>query len=308
MKKSALFVALFIAHICFAQTEAQTTIVIPKVPVAELPIEPTKTTRVDSDEKYSDNNFGVSLFSLGGLDRSQITNGNGDTPSMYFFENYLSFSYKIKKDFRLEARYSFNYSTAGTDKSGKDATDKADTRDASLLMGFSRVFEDYLPENVSYSFKPRLYLPTSEKSKAQGMITSLRLENVFKIYTNKYSFFRFGIAPHYFFQRSTAYVDDRGNVKTTDMFQLKTAGEYNWSLSKRFSIKPGFEFDDSWSNSSSANNGKEYRNTLIDYRLGLEVKFGRPLSFTVGYSHRKDLLKTDEFTDGFTLMTNATLY
>lgn len=262
----------------------------------------------DSSTESGRSKFGVSLFSLGGAARAQLENTIDNNPSFYFFENYLQFSYRPEKDFRVAFRYSFNYSTSGVDKLGKVADDKADTRDMSLLMTFNNVFEDYMPSNVTYKFQPRLYLPTSEKSKAQGMITSLRLENEMKIYTAKYSNFRFWLNPHYFFQRSTAYLDDKGRARTTDMFQLKHGIDYNWSFHKTFSLVPGYEVEDSWSNASSANNKDEFRSTLIDYRLGLEIRVARPLKFTLGYGHRKDLIKTDQFEDSFTLMTNLNLY
>jgi hypothetical protein len=303
MKKSALIAALIVTNFCFAQTETTTTTSTP----TEF-VKPTSTI-IDSnqidDVRYSDNDFGFSLFSLGGMDRTQITDGSG-TPSMYFFENFLSLSYKIRENVRFSARYSFNYSTAGINKYGDDVTDMADTRDASLLLGFSHLFEDYLPEYLSYSFQPRLYLPTSEKSKAQGTITSLRLENTLKIYTQRYSYLRLWVKPHYFFQKSTVYLNENGWARTTDMLELKTGAEYSWSLNKTFSLKPGFEIEDNWSNASSASNLKEYRTTDIDYRFGVEYRVMKALSFTLGYGHKKDLIRTDEFTDGFTLMTNAT--
>lgn len=268
----------------------------------------TETKTADASDDSGRSKFGVSLFSLGGAARAQLENTIDNSPSFYFFENYLQFSYRPQKDMRLAFRYSFNYSTSGVDKLGKVADDKADTRDMSLLLTVYNVFEDYLPSNMTYKFQPRLYLPTSEKSKAQGMITSLRLENEVKVYTAKYSNFRFWLNPHYFFQRSTAYLDDRGRARTTDMFQLKHGIDFNWSFHKTFSLVPGYEVEDSWSNASSANSKEEFRGTLIDYRLGLEIRVARPLKFTLGYGHRKDLIKTDQFEDSFTLMTNLNLY
>lgn len=266
-------------------------------------------TNTDPDSQSSGSGrYRVHLFSLGGIDRTQIENMNDRQQSMYFFENYLQLAYKFRKDARMALRYSFNYSTAGYDRTGKDLTDKADTRDMSILLTYYDVFEDYLPASVSYSFQPRLYLPTSEKSKMQGMISALRLENVVKYYVGRYDYFRFWVAPTYYFQRSTAYVDSNNKIKTTDMMGVKHGASYSYNINKFFSLAPGFEFEDEWSNTSEVNNRDEFRNTTVDYRLGLEMRPMKRLMFTLGYGHRKDLIKTDNFNDTFTLMTNLALY
>jgi hypothetical protein len=272
---------------------------------AALPVQSTQFKVSDFEKKNSP--WGVSFFSIGGIDRSQITSGSGQQ-SMYFFEDYLSLTYKVSKDFRLSARYSFNYSTAGSDKFGKDVTDRIDTRDMSLLMTFSNIFENILPANMTLKFQPRLYLPTSENSKNQGEIASLRIENEARINLKKNSSLRLWINPQYYFQRVTTYLDDKNKFKGTDNYASKHGAEYNYDLNSIFSIKPGFEIEDAWVNSSVANNNPEYRKTNIDYRLGLGITVSKPLSFTVGYGHKKDLIKTDEYSDGFTLMTVATLY
>ncbi len=290
------------------QADAQTT----TEASAAVPVKVDTTTTSNSSSSFDNENdrskFGILFFSIGGIDRSQLTDGSGNTPSMYFFEDFLAFSYKVSKDFRISARYSFNYSTSGTDKFNNDVNDKADTRDMSLLLSWANVFEDYLPDNMVYKFQPRLYLPTSEKSKAEGLISSLRLENESKIFLSRHSYFRLWLAPHYFFERSTAYTNDKGKPRATEMFAVKHGAEFSYDLNKTFALKPGFEVEDTWSNSSSSNMLSEFRGTNIDYRFGLEIKVAKPLSFTIGYDHKKDLIKTDEYADGFTLMTIATLY
>ncbi len=307
-----LIVSLLLGSYSFAQTE---TTVAPSAETAAtvLPTQTSQNTSSDMDDNSNiQGRFRVSLFSLGGVDRSQITSGSDQLPSMYFFENYLSFAYKISKDFRMAARYSFNYSTAGTDRDNAEVTDKADTRDMSFLLTWYNLFEDSLPLAMSYKFQPRLYLPTSEKSKAQGMISSLRLENELKYFTDRYSNIRLAITPQYYFQRSTAYLttnkSGRPSTRTTEMFMLKHSLEYSHNINKLFSAKVGYEIEDEWSNASPINNRDEYRTTAIDYRLGIEYRPSRKLNFTLGYGHNRDLIQIGKFRDGFTLMTNAALF
>lgn len=251
----------------------------------------------------------LSLFSLGGLDKKQLEKISDEAQSMYFFENYFQLAYKFQKDQRIALRYSFNYSTAGKDRSGKDMTDKADTRDLSILMTFYDLFEDVLPTNMSYKFQPRMYLPTSEKSKAQGQISSLELENEFKIFTDRYSYIRTWFEPRYYFQKNTTYINLGGRAAVTDMFQAKHGAEYSHNLGKMFSAAVGFEFDDSWSNASPSNNLFEKHETTVDYRLGLEMRFFKQLKFTLGYGQRNDLVRTNtEPSETLTLMTNASIY
>ncbi len=314
MKNALLLIAsLLMANLVFAQTETTTVSPAEAVVVPTTTVPSTQNTSSDMDDNSNiQGRFRVSLFSLGGVDRTQLTNGSDQIPSMYFFENYLSFAYKISKDFRMAARYSFNYSTAGSDRDNKDVTDKADTRDMSLLLTWYNLLEDSLPLSMTYKFQPRLYLPTSEKSKAQGMISALRLENELKYFTDRYSNFRLAISPEYYFQRSTAYVTENrfGGVstKTTDMFLLKHSLEYSHNVNKLFSLKVGYEVEDEWSNESEINRKDEYRKTAIDYRLGVEFRPSKKLNFTLGYGHNRDLIQIGQFRDGFTLMTNAALF
>lgn len=72
----------------------------------------------------------VTLFSLGGISDQQFKNAD---PSMEFFDNYISFNYKVNRSFRISVRPAFGYSVAGYNKYGDQVTNSIRTRDFSLV-------------------------------------------------------------------------------------------------------------------------------------------------------------------------------
>lgn len=255
--------------------------------------------------------FSITLFSLGGYDDKQFHNAD---PSMDFFDNYVSFNYKINRDFRISARPAFGYSTAGINTYGDKVENKMRTRDFSLVAKFSNLLEDYISAEFDLSNQFRLYLPTSDASKDSGMIARLRYELETKYHFNRGVNVRYYAKPSYFFQRSTVYLDNSNpnrpnSVKTTSKIDIEHGGELNYDLNKVFALKPGFEVQEKWSNSSAAEFKDEYHACTIRTQLGLEIAPSRNLNFTIGIQSTKDLILTDKDAEtGYTLMTNATLF
>jgi hypothetical protein len=255
--------------------------------------------------------FSITLFSLGGYSDKQFRNAH---PSMDFFDDYISFNYKINRDFRISARPAFGYATAGTNIYGDETSDRMRSRDFSLVAKFTNLFDDYLPARASYSNQYRLYLPTSDASRDTGMIARLRYEM-----EGKYNFthgmnIRFYAKPSYYFQRSTVYFSNvnpkyPNSVYTTPKIDLEHGGEFTYDLSKVFALKPNFEFQESWSNTSDAESKDEYHKTTVRTGIGLEIAPSRGMNFTVGIDSTRDLIATDKTPEtGYTLMTNLELY
>jgi hypothetical protein len=75
-----------------------------------------------------------------------------------------------------------------------------------------------------------------------------------------------------------------------------------------FSLKPGLNFVESWSNKSAANRMATKRGSVVDYRLGLEVRATRDISFTVGLQNEQDLLAQKADTLSYSLLTGGTFF
>lgn len=275
-------------------------------------------------DRSSSKKFGISFYTLGGVDDAALRDltKTGDGASYTIYDSYISFNYKPSKDLRFALRPAFGYTTAGLTYRGPgdtrtyDNTNKIIQRDFSIAMAQYNFLEDYMPSNLSLKSEFRLYLPTSDGSKAEGMIARLRYEIEGRYYIGRYDHIRYFLKPSYYFQRNRVSQDSFGNLRTTKDFDVVHGGEYNYNLNKTFSIKPGFEVEDNWSHASSVNKcGSSLspcegnRKTTIDYRLGLEVRVAREFNFTLGIGDKRDLINTSRSKQvGYTLLTNAVLF
>lgn len=273
----------------------------------------------DDPDYYSKSSFGAMFYSLGGYDDSQLRNPD---PSLSVYDAYLSLSWKMQNDIRLSLLPTFGYTTAGKDNRGNDAADKFYWRDFSISVAQNRLFEDSLPAAWSLKQKARLYLPTSDGSKEEGMIARLRLELETRYNLDRYSSIRMYLKPSYYFQRSKSYLSGT-KVKASKMIDSEHGAEVNWSLNKYFSIKPGFEIKEKWANTSETNasdlkyydtklnewvnnNGTHF--TEINSRLGFEIRPNRDMNFTLGIQEARDL--TDPSAPpvtSYSLLTNIVL-
>lgn len=258
-------------------------------------------------QKKAPSAFSVTYFLIGGQTLNEQDN---EMSSFDVFDSYLSFNYRINPDFRISARPTFGYALSGRNKFGDEVNDKARIRDFSFVAAFSNVAEDYLPASTSYRFAPRLYLPTSDGSKDEGMIARLRLENEFRWNFARFSDLRIYAKPSYYFQRTTAFIQpSNGRSRTTRMADSEHGVEVSYSLNKTFSIVPGLNFIENWSNSSDVNNIRTFRSSVVDYRLGLEVRATRDFSFTIGLQSEQDLIRTNQENEiSYSVLTGGALF
>ena len=148
-----------------------------------VPMETTSSTQVKANTKEVVP-FSVTAFFLGGYSDQQFYNEN---PSFAIFDSYISFNYHVNRDVRLSARPAFGYSTSGNGRNGDPQMDKATIRDFSFAGSIRNIGEDWLPDDVALKFKPRLFLPTSDASKDQGLIAKFRFEWEIKYYVGRYN-------------------------------------------------------------------------------------------------------------------------
>jgi hypothetical protein len=258
--------------------------------------------------------FSVTAFFLGGYSDQQFYNEN---PSFAIFDSYISFNYHVNRDVRISARPAFGYSTSGNGRNGEPMMDKSTIRDFSFAGSIRNIGEDYLPEDVTLKFKPRLFLPTSDGSKEQGTIAKFRFEWEVKYYVGRYNNFRIYLVPEYYFQRNTVYLRPATATKsavlnTTRMAESEHGIEYSHDINKYFALKPAIGFEESWSNTSQANSDREkvqYRESSWYYGGGLEVNPSREWGFTLGVRTKKDMINTDRSEEtSYTVLADAVLF
>lgn len=304
MKLKGLFIValVFVAGFAQAQSSTKKSSTAPAATAAETA--GTSTVSVDSD-KPTKGNFGITWYFIGG---QTVNNDTQELSSFDIFDSYISFNYKISNDFRIAARPAFGYALQGTTNSGRETNDRARIRDFSFVAAFSNLFQESLPAAMSYRMAPRLYLPTSDGSKEEGMIARLRLEQSLRWNLDRYTEISIYAKPSYYFQRSTTFLTSAGRPRTSRMADSEHGVELSYDLSKMFSIKPGLNFIESWSNASAANNQATYRSSVVDYRLGLEVRAMKALSFSIGIQHEQDLLAKQDDEISYSLLTGGTLF
>ncbi len=278
-----------------------------------VPTETSSATKVQNKSKEVVP-FSVTAFFLGGYSDQQFYNEN---PSFGIFDSYISFNYHVNRDVRLSARPAFGYSTSGNGRNGDPQMDKATIRDFSFAGSIRNIGEDYLPDDVTLKFKPRLFLPTSDASKEQGMIAKFRFEWEIKYYVGRYNNFRIYLVPNYYFQRNTVYLrpalGEKPAVLNTTMLADSEHGiEYSYDINKYFALKPAIGFEESWSNTSQANSDREkvqYRKSEWYYGGGFEVNPSRSWGFTLGVRTKKDLINTDKSVEtSYTILADAVLF
>lgn len=263
----------------------------------------TSTEQVFSDKS----NFGVFLFSMGGLNDEYL---RGTATAIDFWDNFISLNYKFSDDFALAFRPAFVYSTGGYNSRG-DVKSGFEWRDFSVVTAFGETFQDYLPASMSYKTQFRIYLPTSDYSKDTGMIVRIRWQNDLKYYFMRYHNVRFFFKSSYYIQRTTSYADSKtGKLKTTPAWDIDWGADVTWSLSKKWALKAGFEAEEDWSNTSSVNNLDMYRKSSARFDvIGAEFKPNRTLSFSLSANLSRNFLYPDNETEyGLTLITGAALY
>lgn len=295
------------------KNEYQTTVKEPNEWVRPE-LRPLNTNVVTSNEQaFSDkSNFGIFLFSMGGLNHSNL---KGDATAIDFWDNYISFNYKFSDGFAIAVRPAFNFTTGGVNKYGDEVASALEWRDLSFVTAFGEVLEGMLPASMSFKTQFRFYLPTSDYSKNSGLIIRMRWQNDLKYYFMRYNYVRFFFKTSYHFQRNTAYLDSSNpkfppSVRTTPAWDIDWGGEVTWSLNKKFALKTGFEAEEDWSNSSPANNLDAYRKSVVRWDI-LAAEFRPSRSFSVSLSGNlsRDLIRADKETEyGITLITGAVLY
>ncbi|MBC7465818.1 MAG: hypothetical protein H7256_07485 [Bdellovibrio sp.] len=263
-------------------------------------------------ENYQPKSFGITFFNLAGYSDQQFRQSD---PSFTMYDSFISFNYKVNRDFRIGARPAFGYTTSGSNYKGEQVGDRMIARDFSLVAKFLNLFDEQLPAAWDISNQFRLYLPTSDGSKTEGMIARLRSEFQVVYHISRGMEVRYYAKPSYYFQRSTTYAfyypDNPTNPvpRTTSFMDLEHGGEFSYDLNRYFAIHPAFEFKEEWSNSSPSQNLGQYRTSKLRTGVGLEIAPSRDLNFIVSIQTTQDLLATDRTPEtGYVLMTNAALF
>ncbi|MFP5520637.1 MAG: hypothetical protein ACLGGX_12090 [Bdellovibrionia bacterium] len=237
-----------------------------------------------------------SFFSIASVETSVLDEGGASVGSY----NYFGSSYRIDSDSKFGIRVPFLFSTAGFNRYGDNNAQEA--RISDVFLAYSLYDLGYIgPVDLSGTFK--VYLPTSEFSQNQKMITRLRFDLYAEMAVGRFSTLNYVVKPDIYIQSQNAYFDPltktfpdgvyvtnpiRANKQAELEHYLELVADYN----KYLAIKPAIGFEETWYHESKAENIKARHNTSAKLSLGFEIRPTRGLTFTLGISNKPRLTPT----------------
>lgn len=244
-----------------------------------LPLEEVTEPKTSPSWTYS-------FFSIGGLTPGQVDRGSGS----YSAYNYISFNYKLSDKTKFSIRPVFYANTAGFDKSNNYQEQSVKLGDLHLVYSVN----DYLVAGrIKMSTALKLYLPTSEFSKASKMIAQFRPETYIQYELNRFDSVSWVLKPDIYLQSQTAYLDsatpqyDDGFYKfdprkTTRIAALEHYLEYAKSFGKEYTLKPALGFKEDWTYGSEVEKLEGSHSTSFRSAIGLDIKLIKNWTITPG--------------------------
>lgn len=221
--------------------------------------------------------------------------------------SYLSVNYKIDGDQRLSMRPVFYFNTAGFNKYGDSLSTETSLGDFYFVYSHYDLFETKT-DSYSLSFTQRLYLPTSDYSKATKMITRSGTSLLHKFQVARYSYFTISQGFDYYFQSQKASLDPKIQTypdgvtkwdprKGNQQMALSHNIEFVHSFSRHWEASARIGLYDSWFYGSDA--------VAAATGVSLDSKHSTELSGSLGgkYKMRHDTDLRASFTNSAYLGT-----
>jgi hypothetical protein len=247
--------------------------------------------------------FKTSFFSLASVRTTDYERGGASIGSY----NYLGTSYKLTQDSSVAFRYVFFFDSAGF--KFNPSTFKEDNIGNTFSQGDP--YFSYSRYNVA-SFggwdlggQVRMYLPMAKFTRAAKTAGQFRLETYLDHDVRRYDNISYVVKWDYYFQTQTAYLDDevpRYNdgtipdraIRTTKVMKLEHYLEYDWSLSKYYSVKPKAGFEENWYNGSEAEGQPSRHDTDAKIAIGAEIRPVRNFSFLLSLENDTKLANSKD--------------
>lgn len=191
-------------------------------------------------------NIGVGYFNYATVDTSEVNRGKGQLTTY----NYLTLEYRTGRGEKVFFRPAFLLDSAGEDLRGTQSDSRLVWSD--VYFGYSSYNIPWLPFNMDYKSEVRLYLPTSETSKNEGMIARLRGDmKAHYPLTNRLTFLLW-FKPDYFFQRLTAKTNARGFANGTRHYGYDLSANIYYQLRGGvFGFGSSVAHEQTWTNESA---------------------------------------------------------
>lgn len=198
-------------------------------------------------------NIGVGFFNYSNVRTDELNRGNGQLQSY----NYPTFEYRLGRGEKVFVRPAFLLNSAGQNNAGRPYDSKFAWSD--LYFGYSSYSIPWLPFEMDYKSEIRVYLPTSDTSRAEGMIARIRgdLKAHYPL-TNRLTFLLW-FKPEYFVQTRTAKLNERGYARgTRDYGYELSANLYYQARGGVWGLGGSVQHSQDWMHASVAENLNSY--------------------------------------------------
>lgn len=214
--------------------------------------ENTSTLSLGGASKWKEvqRNIGVGFFNYSNVRTHELNRGNGQLQSY----NYPTFEYRTGRGEKVFIRPAFLLNSSGEDNFGKPYDSKFAWSD--LYFGYSSYNIPWLPFEMDYKSEIRVYLPTSDSSRDEGMIARIRgdLKAHYPL-TNRLTFLLW-FKPEYFVQTRTA----RPYTLSSGRVVARGTRDYGYELSANlyYQMRGGV-----WGLGGSVQHSKDFINASV---------------------------------------------
>lgn len=289
-----LIITLSFSHLTFGQTVEKSNQIIETPMSIQQDNKNTQYESVRIEEpqslfssmKLKPIDLDVKFFSFASTTEKQNSKGG----AAYDSYNYFGIQQKLTDSSKFGLRIPFLYSTLGLDKSGRQVESRSSLSDVILFYSENNVYD--LPF-LSGSGSLKLYLPTSDFSRAMKTYGQIRGELYNSYNFSKYSKLTYALKPEYHFQSQVVYLDPQV-VKnefgefTSDPRRQNTQAklehyiEASFDFNKSVSIAPAVGFYEEWKYASKAEQLDGIHNRFSKQSIGLKLRPFSGWSFTLG--------------------------
>lgn len=265
------------------------------------------------DLPFMSEDWKVSYFQLAATEPARFDDKKS---TALFFYNYFSFNYKIDSSSRLAVRPVFTLESPGVNKYD-DTVSKWNANWGDWYVQYSK-FDLFELGPFGSRTNLRLYAPTSDASKTNGMIIQFHPELYLETSLRRGTGIEVAFKGDYYFQSRKAYKfkTESGEEKftTNKEAELESYVELNQKLTSQFNIKPRLTWFDVWKHRSPVNGFSSTHTTKFAAGLGLDWRptsnFNTMLIYsneTTYYGNRPFIRKDQRFdpnNDQLVALTN----
>ena len=282
----------------------------------------TNTSAMSFEDSIStgSKSWSSSFFSIASTTSNQIDRGATSIGSY----DYVSFNRRLTPDSKFSMRVAFLYNTSGFNKYGDYQNQDTSLQDLHFVYSH---YDIGTIGDVEVSGNMKLYLPTSEYSKMQKMITRLHPEAYFFLPLGRFSGVSYVVKSDYYVQSQTAFYDDSTPTRadgsyvtdprhTTKIAALENYLELDLDISRLFGFQAHAGFMEDWYYSSNVEGIDGGHITYGVLQAGIEIRAMRGLNFLL-FVENKPMLATYRNENvaffrpqdnSIVLMTNAFLF